>query len=273
MRKLFYMLFLCIAASGHAKIYDCFMFFNELELLKMRLSELDPVVDHFVLVECVETQRGTPKALYFQENRHLFEPYLSKIIHVIVDERHPEMELWDREHYQRECIARGLEGCDAADTILISDLDEIPRPELVPSIASRIKKKGIVACQMSIYFYQLNRQTITGETWGGGPWIGTVIAPYKTVKRMGIQCLRDNKMRFAKILNAGWHFTWMGGKDKIRQKMKSVVEGNPEAAEYISDAELDRWIKNHPVVPIDDTFPEYVRKNKDYLRSIGFIAD
>jgi len=33
------------------KIYDCFRFFNELDLLEIRLDELCDVVDYFVLVE------------------------------------------------------------------------------------------------------------------------------------------------------------------------------------------------------------------------------
>ena len=37
-----------------AKVFDCFTFFNELELLELRLNELNPVVDYFVL-EFVET--------------------------------------------------------------------------------------------------------------------------------------------------------------------------------------------------------------------------
>lgn len=33
------------------KIFDCFTFFNELELLELRLKILSPYVDYFVLVE------------------------------------------------------------------------------------------------------------------------------------------------------------------------------------------------------------------------------
>ena len=50
-------------------IYDCFPFFNELELLEMRLHELSGVVDKFVLVEATRTFTNKPKPLYFQENQ------------------------------------------------------------------------------------------------------------------------------------------------------------------------------------------------------------
>lgn len=33
------------------KVYNCFTFFNELELLELRLKLLDNVVDYFVLID------------------------------------------------------------------------------------------------------------------------------------------------------------------------------------------------------------------------------
>ena len=56
-----------------AKIYDVFTFFNEIDLLKLRLEMLSPYVDKFVIVECVETFSGKPKPLYFEESKHLFK--------------------------------------------------------------------------------------------------------------------------------------------------------------------------------------------------------
>jgi beta-1,4-mannosyl-glycoprotein beta-1,4-N-acetylglucosaminyltransferase len=307
-KKMTYVVFLGLfftTAIVNSKVYDCFMFFNEIELLKMRLEELDGVVDYFVLVESSETQRGDPKPLYFNENRQLFEKYLSKIIHVIVDERHPEMALWERENFQRNCIARGLQHCNPSDLIIISDLDEIPRPELikelltaVPARNARLLKKGkdknfkkhnkakmspskaekmfylngARAFEMSIYFFQLNRQTHNGESWGGGMWVGTVVTTYAMIDKFKVQHFRDYRWKFPKVYNGGWHFTWMGGKDKIRKKMCSIVEGHPDG-ESFPDEELDRLINNHPVVPIDESFPIYVQKNFDYLKSLEFIAD
>src|SRR3989338_10201209 len=113
----FYLTFLLliITTIAQSKIYDCFSFFNEVELLKVRLDELYDSVDYFVLVESVETHRGNPKTLYFSENKHLFQPYLDKIIHIVLDEYHPEMGLWTREHHQRESIKNGLTHCTDED--------------------------------------------------------------------------------------------------------------------------------------------------------------
>ena len=67
-------------------IFDCFSFFNELDILEIRLNVLAPVVDKFVLVEAVRRHSGEPKELYFEKNKQRFAPFLDKIIHVVVDD-------------------------------------------------------------------------------------------------------------------------------------------------------------------------------------------
>ncbi len=42
-------------------IYDCFIFFNELELLEIRLNTLENVVDKFVIVESTISFSGLNK--------------------------------------------------------------------------------------------------------------------------------------------------------------------------------------------------------------------
>jgi beta-1,4-mannosyl-glycoprotein beta-1,4-N-acetylglucosaminyltransferase len=298
---------ICLFAwlPGHSQVYDCFKFFNEIELLKMRLEELDSVVDHFVIVESIETQRGDPKPLYFQENRECFSKYLDKIIHIVVNERHPEMDLWEREHFQRNCITRGLQHCHESDLIIISDLDEIPRPHLIRSLLQTLPEQnaqllkegtgkkfksrthslskkgdrprkaekrfyldGARALEMSIYFYQLNRRPPHQQE---GEWVGSVITTYGILNKFTPQHFREYRWKFPKIDQGGWHFTWMGGREKIRKKMESVVEGQSDTS-HISDEQIDRQIAEYSIVPIDNSFPNYVLNNLDYLKSIGFIA-
>ncbi len=160
----------------------------------MRFEELDDHVDYFVLVESIETQRGTPKPLYFAENREQFQTYLHKIIHVVVNEAHPEMGKWERENFQRNCIMRGLTSCTNEDMIMISDVDEIPRPEIVDLLSKKYRfAKRAIALDMDIYFYQLNRQMKTTETWGGGRWTGTVILSLNLLKKLSPQVFRTHK--------------------------------------------------------------------------------
>ena len=68
------------------KIIDCFIFYNELDMLTYRLNILNDVVDYFVLVESNHTFVGKEKPLFYNENKHLFEKFNHKIIHIIVND-------------------------------------------------------------------------------------------------------------------------------------------------------------------------------------------
>ena len=46
------------------KVFDSIIFFNELELLEMRLNILNDVVDYFVVTESPFTVSGNEKPLY-----------------------------------------------------------------------------------------------------------------------------------------------------------------------------------------------------------------
>ena len=52
-----------------ARVYDCFTFNNEYDVLKIRLNELSSVVDRFVVVEGTRTFSGINKKLTF-DYRH-----------------------------------------------------------------------------------------------------------------------------------------------------------------------------------------------------------
>jgi beta-1,4-mannosyl-glycoprotein beta-1,4-N-acetylglucosaminyltransferase len=118
-----------------SKIYDCFTFFNELDLLEIRLSLLSPVVDFFVIVECAKTQQGNNKPYYFEKNQDRYSKWKNKIIHIKVEDveeiSHEVIEDWSIENHQRNCIFRGLVNARPDDIIIISDLDEIPNPYLL----------------------------------------------------------------------------------------------------------------------------------------------
>ncbi|MFZ2310324.1 MAG: N-acetylglucosaminyltransferase, partial [Patescibacteria group bacterium] len=134
-------------------IYDCFTFFNELDLLEIRLNILDGVVDKFVLVEATKTFSNIDKPLYFNENKERFKKFEDKIIHIIVDD-YPVFETaWTYDWHQRNCIARGLVNCKLDDVILVSDLDEIPDPS---KIIEYKDYPGVKVFKQRMFYYFLN---------------------------------------------------------------------------------------------------------------------
>ena len=154
------------------RVFDCFPFFNELDILEIRLAELDPLVDHFVIVEATRTHTGKPKPLYFADNRKRYDRYADKIIHVVVDDLPSgPSDHWGREIFQRQAIVRGLGDARPDDRIISSDCDEIPKPDVLrralalPGLSHRI-----VVFWCENYFYRLNlRNDAHDHRFGAAP--------------------------------------------------------------------------------------------------------
>ena len=97
------------------QIIDCFIFYNEINLLKYRLSLLYNIVDYFIIVESNYTFVGTKKESFFTTNKDLFEQYQNKIIHILLDTipcQNPNInnnEQWINERFQRNSIKDGLD--------------------------------------------------------------------------------------------------------------------------------------------------------------------
>jgi len=88
-------------------IYDAFLFYNELDLLEIRLNELKDVVDRFVLLESSRTFTNKPKPLVFKENRSRFSAFLDRIIHIEIN-RFDTIDMsntWKVEYHMRRCLA------------------------------------------------------------------------------------------------------------------------------------------------------------------------
>lgn len=123
------------------KVYDCFTFYNEFELLELRLESLNPIVDYFVLVEADKTQRNEDKPFYFLENKDKFSKFLPQIRHLMMNVSNLSSLYkgdgdWIIENAQRDYIKQGLFDAKSDDLIFISDLDEIPNPQILNNIAN-----------------------------------------------------------------------------------------------------------------------------------------
>ncbi len=260
----------CIHADYKPKVYDCFIFFNELEILEIKLNELYEHVDYFVLVESTETFRGNPKPLHFEENKTKFSKFLNKIIHVIVSETIEHAEYWDREIYQRNQIMRGLTHCRDEDIVIIEDLDEIISASKLPELIDLVNTNQVqyVTCAQTMYTYFLNRYGHVG--YSKEYWLGSVIAQYtdvKLIKPQGIRYLRN--WETAKI--AGWHFTYMGGVDRVRKKLESFSHSELDNDSYKDPERIRKEVETLKLVQIDETFPQFVRDNIPYFKELGFI--
>jgi beta-1,4-mannosyl-glycoprotein beta-1,4-N-acetylglucosaminyltransferase len=202
-------------------IIDCFPFFNELDILEIRLNELYDAVDYFVLVEASKTQASNDKPFYFEENKGRFDKFLDKIVHVKVTEYPIFDHIWGMENYQRNKIIDGLKlipNISKSDIVLISDLDEIPSKESIQKIKDSTLQCGSLMFDFRAYFlnYKSKRD-----------WIGTVYAKAGLFNKFSPQDFRRKK-DFLPLLEDGklngWHLSWMGGIRKIWEKSFSCIE-------------------------------------------------
>jgi len=257
-------------------VYDCFLFFNELELLEIRLNILQGIVDKFVLVESGKTFSGNDKPFYFEENKRKYSQFLEKIIHIKVSD-YPEMEdAWAMESYQRNQIARGIEQCQHDDIILISDLDEIPNPEAIESYKKA--GKGIYVLKQLHFDYYLNYQRCGKNNY----WYNVKILRYNHIVAMNsanftnlatpqsIRKLQGNKT----IKNGGWHFSFLGGMESIKIKVQAFSHQEYNNEKYLNDQieykirmGLDLFNRNNirliPVKISSKQHPQYIVENQE----------
>lgn len=272
-------------------VYDCFTFFNELDLLEIRLNVLNAVVDKFVLVEMTKTYSGIDKPLFYSENKGRFAQFENKIIHVVVDDVPESNDSWVLETYQRNAIARGLKSCRPQDIILISDLDEIPDPNVISKLDC---SREIYLLEMRMFYYFLNYLDFGHPVWR----LGTKALSYRNF----LNCLDDidvpytvylpeslnhgttpSKIRMwngaKRIASAGWHFSYLGGYDTIITKIRSFSHQEYNKPEFLDKDVLMRKIamgkdlfnrKDHfyVAVPIGRKFPQYIVQNKERFSNL-----
>ena len=79
------------------KIFDCFMFNNEEQLLEIRLNILNKFVDYFVIIESEETHSGNKKIAKFQADK--YPEFKKKIIYKKINNFPPNLNPWQKENY------------------------------------------------------------------------------------------------------------------------------------------------------------------------------
>ena len=249
------------------KIIDCFLFFNELKMLSFRLKELNNVIDYFVLVESPLTFSGNKKELIYQNNKHLFEEYNHKIIHIVVDDmpgRGSMGDAWVREKFQRNSIVRGVDmlNLNEDDLIIINDCDEIPNTDLLkqiklhnglnifkdennkkyynpPLLNNKIYNEGIIGLIQDFYYYNL-------ECKHRGIWWQSRILTYQKLKELQHpEYIRRLDISDRYYQNAGWHFSYFFGVDSIINKIQNFSHQEYNNDDYLNKSKLQYLIDNN----------------------------
>jgi len=265
------------------KIYDCFSFWDEELLLKIRLNILDEFVDYFVIVEGNKTWQNKPKKLKFDINR--YKEFEKKIIYIPVEDMPDGDNPYLRENFQRNAINRGIDKANDNDLIIISDLDEIP--DLKKLIYFKTTMRFAVFKQLHFY-YKFNLHNLKNPHW-----YGSRICVKKYLKSP--QWLRDlkfkkrpfwriDKLRLNNIIeNGGWHFCNLKNPKELLYKYQNLCETDDPHVfkekidkKFLNINEIEKRIKNgldiigrnenYLPILLDNRFPDYVLKNKNKLK-------
>jgi beta-1,4-mannosyl-glycoprotein beta-1,4-N-acetylglucosaminyltransferase len=292
------------------KIFDSILFFNELDILDIRLNLLDEYVDYFIISECDHTFSGQPKKFIFEENKDKFEKFAHKIIHIkhydsneindimcpyegrkkeifegIIDKYNKIKNTprtdggkthWCLDYLHREFVKLGMDICEDEDLVIFSDADEVPNLEILSDLKKIDKTKKYCFLQDNNNYYVNNISSTN--------WKGNILLQYKDLKDtplndLRIESRRHNSDEFIYLENGGWHLSFMGGVDRIKEKIKSYghqefnnsniinsIENNLKenkdlffrtSKTYKSNTE-EFYFDNMKTVNIEDYFPKKV---------------
>ena len=184
------------------KIIDCFVLYDELDLLHYRLKLLEPVVDTFVIVESRWDREGREKKLHSQDVEELFETFRDKIAHIVLDSfPYKKGEQWKIEKYQMNRLYDGIDSLRLHDddVLLVSYLDETPNPHLLQTIKRRKLPIHIHCLEMDMFHSNVKLST---------KWILGKILSYKMFKSLSLSCYDLRNFKCPTMPNGGWRLTF-----------------------------------------------------------------
>ena len=246
------------------RIVDVFPFFDELLILQLRLEEMAPWVDRFVIIEADQTFTGRPKPLHFAAHRERFARWADKIVHVPISFPPWVSSHWAREFYQRDAgLATVAQICGPDDLVVTTDVDEILDRRAIEGF-----EHPFAALHMDTYAYWFNvrlvehKRVCRGAIWRAG-----------LLDRFGMsyaRLLTGSLFKRPLIREAGWHFTSIRPREDLPAKFNSyshVQHANRDETWF--RITLDRiragQDPDYQRIDFDDRFPATLHRQAEEL--------
>ena len=262
------------------KIFDCITFFQENFITNIRFEILKDCVDYFFICESMYDHKGNKKQLNFKLlNKNL----KNKIIHIVKKDKFSKSHTpWQNQAIQREYLKNFVFNySDNDDFIMFSDPDEIPNPNVVKNL--KLERKYGIFMQKS-FCYKFNLLNSYES-----PWEGTRICLKKNLKSIDFMrqkvlkknlkysFLRVDKERSIQIIdNGGWHFNNLMSATEISKKLQTFAHSEFGDKKFSSIKVIKKKIENnedlfergyyYTKIKIDNSFPDYILKNKRNLK-------
>jgi hypothetical protein len=258
------------------KTYDCFTFFNELDVLEIRLQEMWNTTDYFVIAEANLSHSGKPKEYILLDNWERFKPYADKIRRIQVDDFPETPDSWVREKFQRRSLDRGLADRSPEDIIIVSDLDEVPRADIVDMIKTDENDWDKYILCIPMFQYQLNFMKFIERSKQRNIML--------TRGRAFTNAQQEREFTFpwnprpkdtVEVDHGGWHWSYFGDDNNAITKIQNFAHTETDTPEMIARHNIAWMIENKyghhgpnqperfETVVLDDYFPKCIYENLD----------
>lgn len=219
------------------RIIDCFSYFNEKELLELRINLLRDKVDKFIITDANKTHKGTPKPFTCKKTLQELGLMCDKIqvIELDLPSYDEEPSAWVRERMQRNAAEKFIEDNDIC---IVSDCDEIINPDLIDYFVNVSQQHSQNILRIPLAFL-MSRGDLRVYNQNGNivPWNVPFICMKHHLKKYTLSDIRESHSlgthhldfpdifitENGKIEDAGWHFSWMGDFDRLKFKCDSFL--------------------------------------------------
>lgn len=221
------------------KVFDLFMINTELDWMEIRMRELANQVDYFVVLEAEADFTNRPKPLLVQENLTRFSQFKDQLIHHILNvTTNPYKDPWDREHFTRNAMMeqvfptlKGDQVVNEGDVIIVSDVDEIPRADVVKALRNCEFPRRIT---LRTTYYRYSFQWLLREP----QWIHPQATFY-----VGPDTIKPEDLRMGKVdgevLSAGWHCSsCLANLDDMVNKVTSFSHQEFNTPEFTNSSKI-----------------------------------
>ena len=213
-------------------LIDSFPFFNEYELVELRIRYLEEIIDVFVIVEANITHQGKKKDWNFPNVlKNNLKEFSNKIQYhqINIDpEKIKNEESWiidnvkgDDAHridnFQRNYIKTACQKFSDKDILIISDVDEIPSKDKLKFIKSCDFEK-IAPVVFEQYLFHIDCNFLRLESW-----LGSIATTMQLINTYSPHRHRRDRNKISHFNDAGWSFSSFGGPAKIKEKFEAFA--------------------------------------------------
>ncbi len=232
-------------------LFDCFLYFDEKELLELRYHILKDIVDGFIITDGNRTFRGDPKPFTCVDTiRELGLPE-DKLQVLNVELPTPEecSIPWSREYAQRDALGVGMRMCPPDSVFFFSDVDEIPKPEKLLEAVELAKSDASRCVRLSMpMFYgraDLRVKDPNGDnSKAPNNWTCGTVVLHEHLDQTPSQIRMNPNDIVVGDCDAGWHFSWMGDAARMKRKVTSFSHCFDDIPNAVAPANSEEML-NH----------------------------